>query len=93
MSPSIGRSSGAEQAERLSWAQKWDRVLGVSNPQFVKGFMGATLNAACNCVDRNVESGRGNKIAFHRVGEPEGDTRDLTYTDLQAALGRRPPSA
>ena len=34
-------------------------------------------------MDRHVEAGRGDKVAFHWVGEPEGDTRDLTYAELQ----------
>ena len=41
------------------------------------------LNAAYNCVDRHVEAGHGDKVAFHWVGEPADDTRDLTYADLK----------
>lgn len=44
---------------------------------FAKWYLGGRLNAAYNCVDLHVEAGRGDKIAFHWVGEP-GDTRDLT---------------
>lgn len=73
----------AEQAERLDWTQKWDQVLDWSNPPFAKWFVGGRLNAAYNCVDRHVEAGRGDKVALHWVGEPEGDTRDLTYARLQ----------
>ena len=73
----------AEQAERLDWDQKWDRVLDWDNPPFAKWFVGGTLNAAYNCVDRHVEAGRGDQVAFHWVGEPEDDTRDLTYADLK----------
>jgi acetyl-CoA synthetase len=71
-----------EQAERLDWAQKWDRVLDWDNPPFAKWFVGGRLNAAYNCVDRHVEAGRGDKVAFHWVGEP-GDTRTITYADLK----------
>ncbi len=73
----------AEQAERLSWHQRWDRVLDWDNPPFAKWFVGGTLNAAYNCVDRHVEAGKGDQVALHWVGEPEGDTRDLTYAQLQ----------
>lgn len=73
----------AEQAERLDWAQKWDRVLDWDDPPFAKWFVGGKLNAAYNCVDRHVEAGRGDKVALHWVGEPEDDTRDLTYAQLQ----------
>ena len=48
----------AEQAERLDWDQKWDRVLDWDNPPFAKWFVGGTLNAAYNCVDRHVEAGK-----------------------------------
>ncbi len=73
----------AEQAERLDWAQKWDRVLDWDNPPFAKWFVGGRLNASYNCVDRHVEAGRGDKVAIHWVGEPEGDTRDITYAQLK----------
>jgi acetyl-CoA synthetase len=73
----------AEQAARLDWATPWSQVLDWSNPPFAKWFVGGTLNASVNCVDRHVAAGRGSKVALHWVGEPEGDTRDITYADLQ----------
>ena len=48
----------AEAAERLDWGQKWDQVLDWSNPPFAKWFVGGTLNAAVNCVDRHVDAGQ-----------------------------------
>ena len=65
----------AEQAERLDWDQKWDRVLDWDDPPFAKWFVGGKLNAAYNCVDRHVEDGLGDRVAIHWVGEPEDDTR------------------
>ncbi len=73
----------AEQAERLSWAEQWDTVLDDSNPPFFKWFTGGKLNASYNCVDRHVEAGNGDKVALHWVGEPVGDTRDITYAQLK----------
>lgn len=73
----------AEQAERLSWEQPWDRVLDWDDPPFAKWFVGGRLNAAYNCVDRHVEAGRGDQVAIHWVGEPVDDARDLTYQQLQ----------
>ena len=75
-------------AERLDWGQPWDQVLDWSNPPFAKWFTGATINASVNCVDRHVEAGRGDKVAIHWVGEPEDDTRDLTYADLKDEVCR-----
>ncbi|TDD81182.1 acetate--CoA ligase [Actinomadura rubrisoli] len=77
----------ARQAERLAWAKPWDEVLDWSNPPFAKWFVGGELNVAYNCVDRHVEAGRGAKIAFHWEGEP-GDSRTLTYADLQREVNK-----
>jgi acetyl-CoA synthetase len=71
-----------KQAGRLSWAQPWTQVLDWSDPPFAKWFVGGKLNAAYNCVDRHVEAGNGDKVAFHWEGEP-GDTRTVTYHDLK----------
>ena len=46
----------AEQAERLSWQTKPTQVLDWSNPPFAKWFADGTLNAAYNCLDRDVEA-------------------------------------
>ncbi|NYD43622.1 acetate--CoA ligase [Nocardioides panaciterrulae] len=73
----------AEQAERLSWDQKWERVLDWDNRPFAKWFVGGKLNAAYNCVDRHVEAGHGDKVAFHWVGEPVDDTRTITYAEMK----------
>ncbi|MGH3384183.1 MAG: acetate--CoA ligase [Nocardioidaceae bacterium] len=71
-----------EQAKRLSWDSKWDDVLDWSNAPFAKWYVGGTLNAAYNCLDRHVEAGLGDRVAYHWVGEP-GDTRTLTYAQLK----------
>ena len=78
----------AEQAERLDWGRKWDRVLDWDNPPFAKWFTGGTLNVTVNCVDRHVAAGRGDKVAIHWVGEPADDTRDITYAQLQDEVNR-----
>ena len=72
-----------EQAERLDWDTKWDRVLDWDDAPFAKWFVGGKLNASYNCVDRHVEAGRGDKVAIHWVGEPLDDTRDITYAQLK----------
>ncbi|MGI8334993.1 acetate--CoA ligase [Actinomadura scrupuli] len=73
----------AAQADRLTWAKRWDTVLDWSTPPFAKWFVGGELNVAYNCVDRHVEAGRGAKVAIHWEGEPEGDSRTITYADLR----------
>jgi len=78
----------AEQAERLDWAQKWDRVLDWDEPPFAKWFVGGRLNAAYNCVDRHVANGLGDRVAIHWVGEPEDDSRSITYAELKDEVCR-----
>ncbi len=70
----------AEQAESLSWFKKWNKVLEWNEP-FAKWFVGGTLNACYNCVDRHLKAGRANKAAIIFEGEP-GDSRVLRYQDL-----------
>jgi len=77
----------AEQARALDWFEEWDTVLDDSNPPFYKWFVGGKINVAHNCLDRHVEAGRGERVAFHWHGE-EGETRDLTYAELLADVQR-----
>ncbi|GAA3738281.1 acetyl-CoA synthetase [Spinactinospora alkalitolerans] len=77
----------ARQAERLHWETKWSQVLDWSDAPFAKWFVGGRLNVAYNCVDRHVESGHGDQVAVHWVGEP-GDTRDITYAELKTEVSK-----
>ena len=70
-------------AERLDWDTRWEKVLDWDDAPFAKWFVGGKLNATYNCLDRHVEAGKGGKVAFHWVGEPENDTRDITYAELK----------
>ncbi|SFO86903.1 acetate--CoA ligase [Actinomadura madurae] len=72
----------AWQAGRLDWATGWDEVLDWSDAPFARWFTGGRLNVAYNCVDRHVEAGHGDQVAFHWEGEP-GDLRTITYADLK----------
>jgi acetyl-CoA synthetase len=71
----------AKQAEALHWFKRWDTVLDDSGAPFYKWFQGGTINASYNCLDRHVEDGRGDRVAFHWRGE-EGEERDVTYAEL-----------
>ena len=77
----------AEQAERLSWVRRFDRVLEWDAP-FAKWFVGGQLNVAYNCVDRHVEAGYGNQVAYRWEGEP-GDMRTIRCRPSRS----RPPSS
>jgi acetyl-CoA synthetase len=76
----------AEEAERLHWMKPWDRVLEWDLP-FAKWFVGGQLNVSDNCLDRHVEAGGGDKVAYHWEGEP-GDTRTITYAQLRDDVAR-----
>jgi acetyl-CoA synthetase len=71
----------AQQAEALDWFEGWDTVLDESEAPFYKWFTGGKLNASHNALDRHVEAGRGDRVAYHWRGE-EGEERDVTYADL-----------
>ena len=76
----------AEQAERLHWMKPWERVLDWDLP-FAKWFVGGQLNVSDNCLDRHVEAGGGDKVAYHWEGEP-GDARTITYEELRDDVAR-----
>jgi acetyl-CoA synthetase len=73
-------------AERLSWSERWTRVLDWQ-PPFARWFVGGRLNVAYNCVDRHVAAGHGGQVAYFWEGEP-GDTRTITYAELQGMVNR-----
>ena len=79
---------GASRRDRLTWDTRWNQVLDWSDAPFAKWFVGGTLNVAVNCVDRHVDAGNGDKVAFYWEGEPEGDTRVITYADLQREVNK-----
>jgi acetyl-CoA synthetase len=77
----------ARQAhEHVTWFRDFDTVLEWDLP-FAKWFTGGTLNVSYNCLDRHLEAGRGDRVAFHWEGEP-GDVRTLTYAELHAEVCR-----
>ena len=76
----------AEQADRLAWSRRWDQVMDWS-PPWVKWFTGGRLNASYNCLDRHVEAGGGDKVAYYWEGEP-GEERAITYRDLLDEVSR-----
>jgi acetyl-CoA synthetase len=77
----------ARQAEDLvDWSEPWHTVLEWDLP-FAKWFVGGKLNVSYNCLDRHVEAGHGEQVAYHWEGEP-GDTRTITYAQLLDEVSR-----
>jgi acetyl-CoA synthetase len=67
--------------ELLHWFTEPGKALDDEDPPFYKWFEDGTINASYNCLDRWVEEGRGDRVAFHWRGE-EGETEQWTYADL-----------
>ena len=70
-----------KQAKELHWFKEPTEDVDESKPPFYKWFADGRINASYNCLDRHVEAGNGDRIAFHWRGE-EGEEEDITYADL-----------
>ncbi len=76
----------AECARNLHWFKPFGKTLEWNFPN-AKWFVGGTINAAYNCLDRHLDTPRRNKAALIWEGEP-GDSRVLTYQMLADEVGR-----
>jgi acetyl-CoA synthetase len=76
-----------EARQRVTWFKPFDKLYEW-NPPYAKWYLGGQLNVCYNCVDRHVESGLGSKVAYYWEGEPAGETRTVTYADLQKDVVR-----
>ncbi len=76
-----------QATELLDWDETPSQGLDDSNPPFYKWFADGKLNASANCLDRHVEAGLGDRVAYHWRGE-EGEERDITYAQLLADVQR-----
>jgi acetyl-CoA synthetase len=68
------------QAKNLKWDAPWSKTLQWDAP-YAQWFVGGKLNASVNALDRHVDQGLGDRVAFHFEGEP-GDCRTITYSQL-----------
>jgi acetyl-CoA synthetase len=76
-----------EGRERVTWFEPFTQLYEWNQP-YAKWYLGGKLNIAYNCLDRHIEAGRGDRVAFYWEGEPEGDRRTLTYADLTIEVVR-----
>jgi acetyl-CoA synthetase len=77
----------SEGRERVTWFEPFERLLEWE-PPYAKWYLGGKLNVCFNCVDRHVEAGNGDKVAYYWEGEPVGERRTLTFADLQREVVR-----
>ena len=68
----------SEKAERLDWFEKWEKVSDVdfSKPE-IKWFINGKLNVSYNCLDRHVNNGDGERVAFYWEGNDPDDKKNL----------------
>jgi acetyl-CoA synthetase len=76
-----------QATELLDWVEAPSEALDESKPPFYRWFSDGRLNASVNCLDRHVEAGNGDRVAYHWRGE-EGEERDITYAELLADVQR-----
>jgi acetyl-CoA synthetase len=76
-----------EGRERVTWFEPFTDVLEWDLP-YAKWFVGGKLNVCFNCVDRHVQAGNGERIAYHWEGEPVDERRTFTFAELQADVVR-----
>jgi acetyl-CoA synthetase len=77
----------AEGRNRLTWFEPFSKLYEWE-PPYAKWYLGGKLNVCFNCVDRHVEGGKGDKVAYHWEGEPEDERRTITFADLQREVVR-----
>src|SRR6266699_2294118 len=68
-------------AKDLHWFEPWKTVLEWNAP-WAKWFSGGETNISYNCLDFQIEKGKGAKTALIWEGEPVGEIRKLTYQEL-----------
>src|ERR671927_929484 len=74
-------------ARELHWFQEWDQVCNW-DPPFVQWFVGGKTNAAYNCLDYQIEQGRGDKTALIWIGDEPDQQQTYTYNELLAEVNK-----
>ncbi|MGZ4811931.1 MAG: acetate--CoA ligase [Terriglobales bacterium] len=74
-------------AKELHWFKPWNTVLEWNAP-WAKWFSGGEINLSYNCLDYQIQKGKGAKTALIWEGEPSGEIRKLTYQELLAEVSK-----
>ena len=67
--------------EFVSWKTPFTKALDESQAPFFKWFEDGTLNVSYNCLDRNVDAGKGDKVAIIFEAD-DGKVTRVTYAQL-----------
>jgi acetyl-CoA synthetase len=76
-----------EGRDRVTWFEPFSKLYEWE-PPYAKWYLGGKLNVCFNCVDRHVQAGNGDKVAYFWEGEPEEERRTITFADLQREVVR-----
>jgi acetyl-CoA synthetase len=76
-----------EGRNRVTWFEPFSKLYEWE-PPYAKWYLGGKLNVCFNCVDRHVEAGNGDKVAYFWEGEPQDERRTITFADLQREVVR-----
>jgi acetyl-CoA synthetase len=76
-----------EGRNRVTWFEPFGDLYEWE-PPYAKWYLGGKLNVCFNCVDRHVEAGKGDKVAYYWEGEPDGERRTITFADLERDVVR-----
>jgi acetyl-CoA synthetase len=76
-----------EGRNRVTWFERFSKLYEW-DPPYAKWYLGGKLNVCFNCVDRHVEAGNGDRVAYFWEGEPEDERRTITFADLQHEVVR-----
>ncbi|MFP3159542.1 MAG: acetate--CoA ligase [Hydrogenobaculum sp.] len=75
-----------EVAQDITWFKPFSKVLEWNFP-YAKWFLDAKLNASYNCLDRHIEEGLRNKVAYIGVNE-DLEEHKITYGELLELVNR-----
>ncbi|MGZ4413102.1 MAG: acetate--CoA ligase [Gaiellaceae bacterium] len=76
-----------EGRNRVTWFEPFSKLYEWE-PPYAKWYLGGKLNVCFNCVDRHVDAGNGDRVAYFWEGEPEDERRTITFADLQREVVR-----
>ena len=79
----------SKKAERIDWYEKWDKISDVdfTKPQ-IRWFINGKLNVSYNCLDRHIENGHGDRIAFFWEGNDHSENKSYTYNELLVKVNK-----
>jgi propionyl-CoA synthetase len=72
----------AAEAQGITWTKPWTQIFDPALGAFGQWFAGGELNTCYNCLDRHVETGRGDQPALIYDSPMTGTVTTFTYKDL-----------